>query len=242
MLMGCSSGALREGGGRGGSLGGGGGRVGTSSSSSSAAPAPLDGGTLRWLASGCPSAIANLWDVTDRDIDRFAAALLGEWLLLDEEEGGGGSGGGEDEKEKSGDERSGGGATTTSDNNKDDGDPHTKLTRCVAASVARARRACRLPSLIGAAPVVYGVPTAVKVARGGRSGGKGQGGTGGKEEESGFSAAAKREEGAEENFDLSGRGKMIAKGASSSSSSSATPRRPGPPRARASANGRTAAA
>ncbi len=24
--------------------------------------------------------VANLWDVTDRDIDRYAAALLGNWL------------------------------------------------------------------------------------------------------------------------------------------------------------------
>lgn len=28
---------------------------------------------------GCPAAIANLWDVTDRDIDRFSQSLLDCW-------------------------------------------------------------------------------------------------------------------------------------------------------------------
>ena len=223
VLMGCSSGALRQGGARG--AGGGRGRpaalASSFSASSSAAPAPLDGGTLRWLASGCPSAVATLWDVTDRDIDRFAAALLGEWLPLgegEEEEGGGG--GGDDEKRKSG-------ATSSTDN-------ATKLaTRCVAASVARARRACRLPSLIGAAPVVYGVPTAVKVAARGSASGKAGGG---KEESSLARTATKPEE--SENSDPSRRGKVTSRGGSTP----AAPPRPAPPRARASMNGRAAAA
>jgi len=29
---------------------------------------------------GCPAVVSNLWDVTDRDIDRFCEALLGTWL------------------------------------------------------------------------------------------------------------------------------------------------------------------
>ena len=31
-------------------------------------------------AAGCPTAVANLWDVTDMDIDRFSRAVLEAWL------------------------------------------------------------------------------------------------------------------------------------------------------------------
>jgi len=35
---------------------------------------------LSYVLAGCPTAIANLWDVTDRDIDRFCQAMLTKWL------------------------------------------------------------------------------------------------------------------------------------------------------------------
>ncbi|GAA6096136.1 separin [Tachysurus ichikawai] len=35
---------------------------------------------LSYLAAGCPLVLGNLWDVTDRDIDRFTSALLQSWL------------------------------------------------------------------------------------------------------------------------------------------------------------------
>jgi len=38
------------------------------------------GTVLAYLNAGCPAAVANLWDVTDRDIDRFANNLLAAWL------------------------------------------------------------------------------------------------------------------------------------------------------------------
>ena len=38
------------------------------------------GTVLAYLNAGCPAAVANLWDVTDRDIDRFASNLLEAWL------------------------------------------------------------------------------------------------------------------------------------------------------------------
>lgn len=44
------------------------------------------------MLGGCPSAVANLWDVTDRDIDRFSEALLTSWM----------SGGGGNEERKRG--------------------------------------------------------------------------------------------------------------------------------------------
>ncbi|KAI8497177.1 Separin [Branchiostoma belcheri] len=41
------------------------------------------GMALNYILSGCPSIVANLWDVTDRDIDRFLQALLKSWLNSD---------------------------------------------------------------------------------------------------------------------------------------------------------------
>ncbi|XP_028263041.1 separin [Parambassis ranga] len=35
---------------------------------------------LNYLIAGCPFVLGNLWDVTDRDIDRFTKALLESWL------------------------------------------------------------------------------------------------------------------------------------------------------------------
>ena len=60
-----------------------------------------------------PAIVAVLWDVTDRDIDRFTLALLDGWL---------GS--------------------------------HRELSDVIGS----ARDECKLPHLVGAAPVVYGLP------------------------------------------------------------------------------------
>jgi Peptidase family C50 len=87
------------------------------------------GVVLAYLLAGCPAAVANLWDVTDRDIDRFAQAVLLKWLGGSENSSGSSSGG--------------------------------RPSNDVAAAVALARGACKLPCLIGAAPVCYGVPTTV---------------------------------------------------------------------------------
>ena len=83
-----------------------------------------NGAVLAYILAGCPAAVANLWDVTDRDIDRFAQAVLTEWL--------------------------------SNGSNEPGNDLHD-----VAISVTRARSACKLPYLIGAAPVCYGIPTTI---------------------------------------------------------------------------------
>ncbi|XP_005397224.1 PREDICTED: separin isoform X2 [Chinchilla lanigera] len=70
---------------------------------------------LKYIMAGCPLFLGNLWDVTDRDIDRYTDALLQGWL------------------------RAG---------------PGAPLLR----HVSQARQAPRLKSLIGAAPVAYGLP------------------------------------------------------------------------------------
>ncbi len=98
-------------------------------------------------------AVANLWDVTDLDIDRFAHAVLDQWL---------GDDGAEDaplqrEKElRDAASRSAGGGQGPAP----EGAPKNR-GMCIAASVAPARAVCRLRHLVGAAPVCYGVPTTV---------------------------------------------------------------------------------
>ena len=86
-----------------------------------------------FCCTGCPVAVANLWDVTDRDIDRFSQAVLAKWLREDTcfEE-----------------------VSARSSHNDGHG-------VCVSMSVTNSRNACRLSSLIGAAPVCYGIPVAV---------------------------------------------------------------------------------
>ncbi|KAJ1968935.1 separin protein [Dispira parvispora] len=82
---------------------------------------------LDYMVAGCPSLVANLWDVTDKDIDRFSKAVLEEWGLVPSSD-----------QTKVGD-------------SKDKG--------CsLSEAVARGRDECHLKYLIGAAPVVYGIP------------------------------------------------------------------------------------
>ena len=57
MLMGCSSGKLRAAGDFG-----------------------VEGMPLSYLLAGCPALVANLWDVTDKDIDKFSTTLLESWV------------------------------------------------------------------------------------------------------------------------------------------------------------------
>ena len=80
------------------------------------------------VGAGCPAAVGNLWDVTDRDIDRFSKSVLEQWMVS--------SGEGQSE------------------------------AVCMAAAVAGSRQVCRLPHLIGAAPVCYGLPTMVQAGSG----------------------------------------------------------------------------
>ncbi|KAF9155404.1 hypothetical protein BG015_009961 [Linnemannia schmuckeri] len=39
------------------------------------------GNVMNYLLAGCPTVVANLWDVTDRDLDRFSKALFTLWGL-----------------------------------------------------------------------------------------------------------------------------------------------------------------
>ncbi|KAK9721486.1 separin protein [Basidiobolus ranarum] len=82
------------------------------------------GTAMNYIIAGCPSLVANLWDVTDKDIDRFSIAMFEEWGLSES---------GDSENETS-----------------------------IAHAVTKARNACTLKYLIGAAPIVYGIPSYLK--------------------------------------------------------------------------------
>ena len=106
LLMGCSSGRL------------------VSINSSRTCPTknlPLEyepeGMALSYLCAGAPCVVGNLWDVTDRDIDRFCLALLEDFL-----------------------------------------DPRGGVSKSLPQCLAQARSVCKMRHVVGAAPVVYGVP------------------------------------------------------------------------------------
>lgn len=86
-------------------------------------------------AAGCPAAVANLWDVTDKDIDRFSQAVLTSWI----------SGSSSSSDAAAAAAGGAGGAD-------------------MSAAVAAARAACKLPHLVGAAPVCYGLPVSMAFA------------------------------------------------------------------------------
>ncbi|KAL4433955.1 hypothetical protein ABPG75_000396 [Micractinium tetrahymenae] len=114
LLMGCSSGRLRV--------------------QQHYEPA---GAVLAYLLAGCPAAVANLWDVTDRDIDRFSQALLTAYISS-----------------------SGGSSRSSKQSNGDSGDENSEpLGTDMSAAVGASRGVCKLPHLVGAAPVCYGLPS-----------------------------------------------------------------------------------
>lgn len=65
VLLGCSSGVIRE-----------------------AGEFEPYGIPMAYMAAGCPSLVANLWDVTDKDIDKFGRQFLTRWGVLDGDEEG----------------------------------------------------------------------------------------------------------------------------------------------------------
>ncbi|CUS09257.1 unnamed protein product [Tuber aestivum] len=105
LLLGCSSGALKDTG-----------------------EFEPYGMPVNYLLGGCPSMVATLWDVTDKDIDRFSKDVFSRWGLF--------SGRG---KSKQGREFEA---------------PNASLVE----AVAKGRESCVLKYLNGAAPVVYGIP------------------------------------------------------------------------------------
>ena len=128
------------------------------------------GAPLSYLLAGSPVIIANLWEVTDKDIDRFGKAMLdcclkerltastgcvqcnlvAEKLKSMQITGTKGIA-----KKK-----------TSRKKNPEDVDFGTPTECCnhrpkIGSFMGQAREACTLPFLIGASPVCYGVPTGI---------------------------------------------------------------------------------
>jgi separase len=80
------------------------------------------GTPYRFLLNGSPCYVGVLWDVTDRDIDKFSEEMLKQWMPTYDEK-------------------------------------NVKTATCsVSRAANESRSACKLKYLIGAAPVVYGLP------------------------------------------------------------------------------------
>ncbi|KAF5873611.1 putative cell division-associated protein bimb protein [Botrytis fragariae] len=125
ILMGCSSGALTNYG-----------------------EFELGGQPIHYMHAGSAALVATLWDVTDRDIDRFAGKMLEGWGLLGKE----GRKGTEKEKKKGGGRKKG--------NEEKDVEGGGKLS--LIEAVAQAKGACKLKYLNAAAVCVYGIPVYIR--------------------------------------------------------------------------------
>lgn len=91
--------------------------------------------------------VGNLWDVTDRDIDRFAARVLQHWCDEQPEPAAASS------------------ARTGSSSSRQGDDSQLPAPVSVSQSLALSRQACRLPTLIGSAAVCFGLPAVVQPQR-----------------------------------------------------------------------------
>lgn len=124
-LMGCSSAALNE--------------VGDFESY---------GPVWNYMMAGCPAVVGTLWDVTDRDIDRFAGRTFEEWGLVKagtfKAVGGSGS--------------AHGGRKLGQGQEPDSESPAGWCKTSLPEAVMKARDVCRFRYLNAAAVVVYGIP------------------------------------------------------------------------------------
>ncbi|KAK7751580.1 separin protein [Diatrype stigma] len=118
-------------------------------------------GTARhYMLAGCPAVVGTLWDVTDRDIDRFAARLFEEWGLVPrgtfgaggrKQSATGGRGGSREGRKGKGKKRA-----VEGDGEEEEGQGLGQTS--LVEAVARSRDACRLRYLTAAAVCVYGIP------------------------------------------------------------------------------------
>ena len=126
LLMGCSSGALTE-----------------------AGDFESYGTPISYMHAGCPAVLGTLWDVTDKDIDRFSQTVLENWGLF-----------GRDQQPllksptKKTAKQKGKGFIQEVERTQGEVEGSMSLDE----AVAQARDSCILKYLNGAAPVVYGVP------------------------------------------------------------------------------------
>lgn len=132
-LMGCSSGCLTE-----------------------AGEYEPYGTPMNYMHAGTPALVATLWDVTDKDIDRFAKSAFEKWGLFAGHE----AHEKEDAHAKKGKPRSKKENRSTSQSPSLE--PEHNQFAALDEAVAKSRGSCLLKYLNGAAPVIYGVPVFLK--------------------------------------------------------------------------------
>lgn len=100
-----------------------------------------------YINGGSPAVVGTLWDVTDRDIDRFAMEMMVDWGLVEHHDL-------PQAKAKTGKKKTDSG----SDGRKKRCATQQRGEVSLDQAVAHARDACLLRYLNGAAPVMYGIP------------------------------------------------------------------------------------
>ncbi|KAK3391776.1 peptidase family C50-domain-containing protein [Sordaria brevicollis] len=123
------------------------------------------GPAWNYMMAGSPAVVGTLWDVTDRDIDRFTGRLLEEWGLFER----GIFTEGEERRERMKQRRKGKGVDSDTEGGSgmrggdDDeggrkGGDGQKRKKSLVEAVAKARGACRFRYVTAAAVAVYGIP------------------------------------------------------------------------------------
>ncbi|KAF8940108.1 hypothetical protein BGZ58_007693 [Dissophora ornata] len=142
LLLGCSSGSLKGGG-----------------------EFDPTGNAMNYLLAGCPTLVANLWDVTDKDLDRFSMATFNLWGLQENRcDRSNNRGQGSHNRDLS---LKDGGASAMEGIQEERKKGETKKTSSglrlsLVEAVKEAREECKLKFLVGAASVVYGIPCFLK--------------------------------------------------------------------------------
>ncbi|KAM6482959.1 peptidase family C50-domain-containing protein [Trichoderma sp. SZMC 28011] len=111
------------------------------------------GPVWNYMMAGCPAVVGTLWDVTDRDIDRFAGKTFEEWGLFARGTFDGATSKGKGKARSFAEE-----IEEVSRHERGDAVRNASL----AEAVATARNACRFKYLNGAAVVLYGIPVYIK--------------------------------------------------------------------------------
>ncbi|KAI9735299.1 MAG: hypothetical protein M1818_006493 [Claussenomyces sp. TS43310] len=142
LLMGCSSGALTD-----------------------AGDFEPYGTPVNYMLAGCPALVATLWDVTDKDIDRFAKRTFEEWGLFDAVHKPPTAAAAAVVPTKAkGKKVEDAMATSSSSSSSSASSPPPRSSEPVSLvrAVARGREACQMRYLTAAAVCVYGIPVYFK--------------------------------------------------------------------------------
>ncbi|KXJ97490.1 peptidase family C50-domain-containing protein [Microdochium bolleyi] len=138
------------------------------------------GPVWNYMLAGSPAVAGTLWDVTDRDIDRFAGSLFEKWGLLPQgtfsptsasasasaadggrrgRRAGASAGKGKDKGASKGrDAARSKSRSSSSGNSNSSGGAECESKTSLVEAVVKARTACRFRYLTAAAVVVYGIP------------------------------------------------------------------------------------